>query len=344
MVAALRHAQPESRVPLWEIEFQAWDAASGQHVILGREFECLSSSEQERAMYANAEILLSVSREMCFAALTSPNAYWDQSPGELAYYVMPGDSRFRQLEILRELRSDDLMLIATTGGILGANYSMEFCCRMVENPESIDDQARKTLEGAIKRAKRFRDCGAEAVVSPSDIADNSGPFFRPEYMGRWILPYLKEWADRIREMGMFTIFHSDGNLTRYLDAIADTGIDALQSIDPTAGMDIRRVKAAVGRRLCLCGNLDCGLLLRGTPKDVYDATRDLLLASKPGGGFVLGCANAVQPDVPLENYGAMVEAWKTHGRYDEANAEPSGTLNSDNVRSARLSRQPQGPQ
>ena len=118
MMAAMEHRQPVGGVPIWEIEFQAWDAASERHVILGHEFEALSASQQERAMYANAEIMLSVSNEMCFAALSSPNAYWNQSPGQLAYYCMPGDSRYRQLEILNEMRSDDLMLIATTGGIL----------------------------------------------------------------------------------------------------------------------------------------------------------------------------------------------------------------------------------
>jgi uroporphyrinogen decarboxylase len=318
MMAALEHREPGECVPVWELEFQAWDAASGQHVILGHEFEALSAAQQERAMHANAEIMLSVSNEMCFAALSSPNAYWNQAPGQLAYYCMPGDTRFRQLEILRKMRSDDLMLVATTGGVIGANYSMEFCCRMVDDPGSIDKMARNCLEGAIANAKRFRDCGAEAVISPSDIADNSGPFFKPEYMDRWILPYLHEWAARIHEMGMYCILHSDGNLTPYMDAIAETGIDALQAIDPTAGMDMRQAKTTAGNRLCLCGNIDCGLLLRGRPEDVHAATMKLLNTCKTGGCLVLGASNAVQPDVPVDNYRAMIQAWKEYGRYDLA--------------------------
>lgn len=320
MIAALERKQPEC-VPLWELEFQAWDAASGRHVILGHEFEVLSAPAQERAMHSNAEIFLSVSGDMCFSALTSPNAYWNQAPGQLAYYCMPGETRFRQLQILRDMCPADLMLVSTTGGIIGADYSMEFCVRMVDDPESIDALARTTLERAIESAKRFRDCGAEAVISPSDIADNSGPFFRQEYMDRWILPYLKEWADRIREMGMYTILHSDGNLTPYLDAIAGTGIDAIQAIDPTAGMDMRQAKATVGNRLCLCGNIDCGLLLRGKPGEVYDATRDLLVGCKAGGGLVLGASNAVQPDIPIQNYRAMVEAWRRYGRHEKDDGE-----------------------
>lgn len=310
MIAALKRQNSGGAVPIWEIEFQAWDAASGRHVVLGHEFEALSSAAQETAMHANAEILISVATRMEYAAISAPNAYWNHSPGRLAYYCLPGDTRFRQLEILRQLAPDDLMLIATTGGIIGADYSMEFCSRLFDDPEGIDEMARERLRGALERARRFRDCGADAVISPSDIADNSGPFFSPAQMQRWILPCLTQWSDAIRQMGMFSILHSDGNLTPYLDAIAATGLDALQAIDPCAGMEMRQALDIVRGRLCLCGNLDCGLLLRGRPEDVYASTRKLLTTCKAGGGLVLGASNAVQPEVPMANYRAMIEAWK----------------------------------
>ena len=34
-----------------------------------------------------------------------------------------------------------------------------------------------------------------------------------------------------------------------------------------------------------------------------------------GGGFVLGASNAVQREVPAENYRAMLAAWKRYGTY-----------------------------
>jgi uroporphyrinogen decarboxylase len=185
----------------------------------------------------------------------------------------------------------------------------------VDDPAGIDELARNLLENGIETARRFRDCGAGAVVSASDMADNSGPFFRPEQMERWILPHLAEWSERVRGMGMYTILHSDGNLMPHLDAIAGTGIDALQAVDPVAGMDMRRAMDVAGDRLCLCGNIDCGLLLRGTPAEVRDATAHLLTTCRDGGGLVLGASNAVQPEVPMANYRAMISAWREHGRF-----------------------------
>jgi uroporphyrinogen decarboxylase len=318
MIAALRHQQPATAVPIWEIEFQAWDAASGGHVVLGKEFEALSTAEKETALYRNAEILLRVSAEMHFAALSTPSGYWNQAPGQLAYYVLPEDWRFEQMRALRKLAGDGIMLTANTGGILGANYSEEWCARIFEEPDSVDAIAEKYLCYGLETAKRCRDLGMEVVVSPSDMADNSGPFYNPAQMERWIYPSLTRWSAGVRQMGLFSILHSDGNLNMYLARLAETGLDALQAIDPVAGMDLRQARATVGPRLTLCGNVDCGRLLLGTPEEVYQLTRDLLETCKAGGGLVLGASNAVQPDVPLANYRAMVRAWQDHGRYAPA--------------------------
>jgi len=79
-----------------------------------------------------------------------------------------------------------------------------------------------------------------------------------------MLPYLRRWVAEVRDMGCFAILHTDGDVTPYMEDIANSGVHALQAIDPVAGMDIRKVKEQVGDRLC--GNVDCGLLLNGSPQ------------------------------------------------------------------------------
>ncbi|MBI4023822.1 MAG: hypothetical protein HY360_02510 [Verrucomicrobia bacterium] len=69
------------------------------------------------------------------------------------------------------------------------------------------------------------------------------------------------------------------------------------------------IKARVGDRLCLCGNVDCGLLLTGTPSQIHAVTAELLAMCKTGGGLVLGASNAVQPVAP------NVFASESHGTH-----------------------------
>jgi uroporphyrinogen decarboxylase len=115
---------------------------------------------------------------------------------------------------------------------------------------------------------------------------------------------------------MFRILHSDGNLAPYMERLSDSGVDAIQAIDPVAGMDMVETMKLVDGRVCLCGNIDCGLLLTGSPEQVFEATKNLLVACMPGGGFVLGASNAVQPQVPMDNYRAMIAAWRQFGCFE----------------------------
>ena len=58
-----------------------------------------------------------------------------------------------------------------------------------------------------------------------------------------------------------------------LDTLIEAGIDALQAIEPAAGMDIEKVKEVYGNKIAVIGNIDCAELLTfGTKKEVRRST------------------------------------------------------------------------
>jgi uroporphyrinogen decarboxylase len=197
---------------------------------------------------------------------------------------------------------------------LGDDYQA-FCYRLFDAPEQVAEQAERTVRAGIAQARRARDEGADAVCDACDIADNHGVFFSPPQMERFWFPYLECWTRAVREMGLYAILHSDGNLTAILDRLADSDLHALQAIDPVAGMEIGAVKRQVGDRLCLCGNVDCGLLQFGPPERIVAETARLCREAMPGGRFVLGASNAVFREIPPSHYEAMLGAWREHGSW-----------------------------
>jgi uroporphyrinogen decarboxylase len=318
MIAALECRQPAGAVPLWELHFHCWDQVSSQRIVLGREFERLPPPEQDRALGRDVEVMLSVAEELGFSAMTIPDGYWEIAPGEPSYSWLPQEARLELMRRLRRAADPDLMLIAASGGVIsmpGASEYVEFCYKLFDAPQEIDERARQTLASGLEAARRMRDAGADAVYTASDIADNHGPFFSPPQMDRFILPYLHTWAEQVVEMGLYAIMHADGNLDPVLDDLAASGIQALQAIDPVAGMDIASVKRRIGDRVCLCGNVDCGLLLTGPGQEVYASTRELLKTCMPGGGFVLGASNAVDRRTPIAHYREMLRARRDFGSY-----------------------------
>ena len=72
--------------------------------------------------------------------------------------------------------------------------------------------------------------------------------------------------------------------------------------------DIREVKARVGDRMCLMGNVNpLEIAVRGTPEETREATLDVLEGSG-GEGIILSVGGGVSPGMPRENILAMLDA------------------------------------
>lgn len=305
---ALECRRVTGRIPWWEIEFHQWDAFSSRRLILGEEFAALDTVARGEALRENAESFECALDMLPFSAITVPGGYWDWSPGQLAYYVLPDDLRFSQLGAVKDRLGERVALVAHCGGIMCASYDPDFCERLFEAPGEIDREAERLVREGIETAKRLRDLGADAVVCAADIADNSGPFFNPRQMERWILPSAEKWASAVKEMGMKPIMHSDGNLTGYLERLAATGLSALQAVDPVAGMDLSESLSKVRGKMALAGNLDCGLLVSGIPDVIEETAFSMLQAHGSEPGWVFGATNAVQQEAPRENVAAVSRA------------------------------------
>ena len=82
----------------------------------------------------------------------------------------------------------------------------------------------------------------------------------------------------------------------------------------TGAMDIRAIKQAYGKRLCLLGNVDLVLLGNGTPGQVDAEVRGLIRDLGPDGGYMIdgnSLASYLKPECVL----AMAEAVRKYGRY-----------------------------
>jgi len=302
---------PHNSIPLWELEFHLWEKFGGKGFYVGEEFLKLNTAEKDIALNKNAEIIAHVSEKLSFGAITIPGSYWELAPGIPAYWWLPEEDRLKQATILQRLIGNTIMLIANTGGVLGmpsADNYINFAVSLCETPEEIDEIALKTFQKGIESVNKFAEAGIQSFLTASDIADNRGPYFNPEQMERFILPYLERWSAHIKQLSGLSILHSDGNLNLYLEQIINSGVNALQAIDPVAQMDIRKVKQQVGDKLCLCGNIDIGKLITNSPESIYNETKALLEFMKDKSGFILGASNAIQKEVPAENYLALVKA------------------------------------
>ena len=98
----------------------------------------------------------------------------------------------------------------------------------------------------------------------------------------YVTPYLAQICEAARRDGILTIKHTDGNIMPILDQLVECKPDALHSLDPMAGVDIREVKRLVGDKVCLCGNVNCALIQTGTDEEVTQSA-EYCLKIRQGG-------------------------------------------------------------
>ena len=149
-----------------------------------------------------------------------------------------------------------------------------------------------------------------------DYADKNATMMSPRHFKEFILPGLQRCVDAAHEAGAYVVKHTDGNIMGILDMVVGTGIDALNPLEPQAGMDIGLIKQRYGDRTALIGNIDCGYVLSQAPLDeVRRTTRETIRKAAPGGGYCLSSSNSIHSSVKPENFMAMIDTWRQVGEY-----------------------------
>ncbi len=148
--------------------------------------------------------------------------------------------------------------------------------------------------------------GVVALWMSDDLAYGQGMLVNPRLLREHLFPWYRKLGEIMREAEMPYAFHSDGNLWPVMDDLLACHFNALHPIEPKA-MDSRELKAKLGDRLCLTGNIELDRLSRGTPEEIRELTRRNIEDLGAHGGYCVGSSNSVTYYVPLENYLAMIE-------------------------------------
>ena len=83
-----------------------------------------------------------------------------------------------------------------------------------------------------------------------------------------------------------------------------------------AKVSLAEVKRLVGDKVCLAGNVNCGLLQTGTDEEVREDIMRSLRDGMPGGGYIFCTSNVAFKGMPPERYRLMLDLREKYGRYD----------------------------
>lgn len=317
-IAALERRPPTpGRVPHFELVFYLTMEAFGRVHPSHRSYRQWDQMEEkERALHRNdmADIYIATAERYEHSAI-----FIHPNPENEA-------ETMRLVELIREKTADRYCIMRhgdATFSVPGGDHMAEFAYRLVDEPEKVKAEAEARVNAALERAERLRrhaeplgGLGLDGFALCADYCFNTGPFLRPSQFAEFVTPYLTRLTKGYRDLGFYVIKHTDGNIMPIIDQLIETNPHALHSLDPQGGVDIAEVKRRYGDRVCLIGNVNCGMLDTGTDEEVVESARYALRHGMSGGGFVFSTSNCIYTGMRLARYELMLDVWRREGNYE----------------------------
>lgn len=177
--------------------------------------------------------------------------------------------------------------------------------KLIDDRPMVEALMTRCIDYTTAYATALTETGADMLSGGDSPAGLVGPRLYADV----VLPFEQQLIGRIKQHVSIPVsLHICGDATSILDGMAQSGADVLE-IDHQ--VNIQTASRAVGPDVALWGNLDpVGILAKGTPASVHDATIKLLRSVQQVGHrrFVLssGCTLAVE--TPAENIAALLQA------------------------------------
>jgi len=167
-------------------------------------------------------------------------------------------------------------------------------------------------QAAINRVNALRRYWGNDQLA-AGLADDSIQLISTSLYREMVMPHHRRFydtfvADRPRSI------HLCGDATRHFRVLSEEL--NIKSFDTGFPVNFARLRQELGPDVEILGGPPVSLLLQGTPEQVYEASKTILLSGiKEGGRFVLREGNNLPPRVPLQNLEAMYRAALDYGGY-----------------------------
>ncbi len=143
----------------------------------------------------------------------------------------------------------------------------------------------------------------DVVLCGDDFGSQGGLLISPRSFDRLFSEKKRELFDLVHQYDARVSHHCCGSSLKLIPRFIETGMDALQTIQPRAeGMNPYSLKKQFGSQLTLHGAVDIqGWLQSATPEEIEQEVCQLMDVVGAGGGYILAPCHNIQPDTPLEN-------------------------------------------
>ena len=188
---------------------------------------------------------------------------------------------------------------------------------MAMDPDWVKDMVNTYADLTIKLMEiLFAEEGKpDGIWFYEDMGFKFRPFMSPAMYREIVMPGHQRTIDYCHSLGLKVIMHSCGFIEPLLPGMVEAGIDCLQVMEVTAGMDPLRIKRDFGDRIVLFGGMDaCNLVANDIDAIRAELARKIPVL-KQGYGYILHSDHSIPTTTEYETYRFFVDEGLRLGTY-----------------------------
>jgi len=250
---------------------------------------------------------------------TSPNEVeeypWPQEP--------PYDDAYHEAmkKSAEDIKSRDLIAVGSVGHIFEQAWYLRGMDNLFADFILNEDLAAALLDKltgfCIRRARAAGIAGADMIGTGDDVGMQKRMLMSPDEWRKWIKPRFASVIAAAREHkpDIHVKYHSDGFIEPIIPDLIEIGVTILNPIQPEC-MDPVKLKKQYGDRLAFDGTIGIQTTMPfGTPDDVDREVKRMIETVGEGGGLIIAPTHVLEPEVPLDNIRAFLDAVDRYGHY-----------------------------
>jgi uroporphyrinogen decarboxylase len=240
---------------------------------------------------------------------------WPQEP--------PYDDAYHEAlkKSAEEIKERDLIAVGHAGSIFEQAWYLrgmeDLFADFILN-EDLAAALLDTLTGVyIRRARAAGIAGADMLGTGDDVGMQKRMLMSPDEWRKWIKPRFASVIAAAREHkpDIHVRYHSDGFIEPIIPDLIEIGVTILNPVQPEC-MDPVKLKKQYGDRLSFDGTIGIQTTMPfGTPDDVDREVKHMIETVGKGGGLIIAPTHVLEPEVPLENIMAFLDAVDRYGHY-----------------------------
>ncbi len=306
-----------------EYGFDGFEAPIGPPLLYGRAF-CVKDEGGKKYLYDNGVKTLELLDDNYPIPVTPPALPLVNSVEEVKKLTYETVKDYKdngwlyELERLKKRFGDDAYISSqaagfTMNGLVSMRGSTQAMLDIYDDPDFVHEILHYLTDQAIEIGKAIVEAGADGIY----IGDawSSCSVISPDIFREFCLPCYQRATKEFHRMGTDVYLHICGNSAPLFEMMADTGVNAIEPLDPLGGVSVADAKKRVGDRVCLKGGVNTLTFMNGTTEDVERETRAVLEQGMAGGGFLLGSGDDFPRESKPENIKTFVETAHKYGKY-----------------------------